>query len=343
MSQNTSFILAKPQLGFGDYGPEDELLHPAMNAEVSSDGATETQYFGFNVPEAGVHGYGYFWHHPNLKTVTGGVHAWQGIKTHHLASELYDIRAYQSDNIITGNIDHYEMPCSYKVEVIEPFEKMRIQYRDEARENALDISYTAVNKPAMLPNRKHFEQLMKTRGSITLRGKTYTVDGYNIRDRSWGEARPEEPVAAPPAVWLTGAFRDDFSFNCMVTDHPKTSPDWEGIYNIPEAAVLKGGWIDLGGEMTRIVKAVKKTQRDPITLAPVSHSLEIHDEKSRSFHLEGTIIASSPSGFWANCKIDVALTRWVCNGPGVSNAIGWGDSQEAQWTDFVYGLHKERS
>ena len=341
MSEDTSFILAAPQMGFGEYGPEDELLHAEMNAEVTADGATETQYFGFNVPEENIHGYGYFWHHPNLGTITGGIQAWQGTKTHHLASEIYDIRAYQSDKMIENNIDHHRMPSSYQIDVIKPFEEMRLQYQDEARNNAVDITYTAVIPPAMLPNRKHFEQTMRTKGSITLRGKTYAVDGYNIRDRSWGEARPEEPVASPPAVWLTGAFGDDFCFNCMVLDHPSLEPEWLGIYEIPEEATLKGGWIYRDGEMTRIVRVVKSTKRNPSTLAPITHEMEIEDENGKVYKLEGRVTATSPTGFWSNCKIEVGLTQWQCSGAGIDNLVGWGDSQEAQWTDFVYAMHNK--
>lgn len=336
MTDSSSFILNNAGLGFGDYGPEDELLHPEMNAEVAADGATETQYFGFNVPEENIYGLGYFWHHPNLGTVTGGVQAWQGTKRHHLASEIYDMRAYQSDEIVKGNIDHHSMPCGYKVDVITPFEKIQVSYEDTSRDNAFDITYTAVTPPAMLPNRKHFEQVMKTQGSVTLRGNTYTIDGYNVRDRTWAEVRPEEPVAFPPAVWLTGVFSDDFAFNCMVTDHPEKSPEWQDIYTIPDAAALKGGWLYRQGQFTRIVRAVKISQRDPLSLAALAHELEIEDENGAVYQLQGTVTASSPNGFWSNCKIDLGLTRWQCSGPGVENAVGWGDTQECQWTDFVY-------
>ena len=339
MTENTSFILAEPQMGFGPYGPEDELLHPQMNAKVDHDGATETQYFGFNVPEENIHGYGYFWHHPKLGTVTGGVQAWRGSKAHHLASEIYDIRAYQKDSYITDNIDHHKMPCSYQVDVIKPFEELRIQYRDDARDNAIDITYTALAPPAMLPDRKHFEQIMKTRGSITLRGKTYAVDGYNVRDRSWGEVRPQEPVAFPPSVWLTGVFGDDLAFNFMGTDHPSTEPDWQSVYQIPDEASLKGGWVYHQGKYSRVVSAVKSTQRDPQSLVPLSHELELTDEKGQVFQLNGTVTSSAPTGFWANGKIEIALTRWTCNGPGINQRTGWGDSQEVQWTDFVYAMH----
>jgi hypothetical protein len=337
MSDDQSFLHHKAAIGFGSFGPEDELLHPAFRQEIAHDALTETQYFGFSVPEERIHGFAYSWFHPNLGTVSGGVSAWQGIKSHHLACELYDHRMFMSDKVATPNIDHYKTDVGYQVDVIEPFRKMRIRYEDTTRSNALDIIYTALTPPAMLPNRKHFEQTMKTTGFIVLRGKRYEVNGYNIRDRSWGESRREEPTLFPPVAWLTGAFGDDWSFNCTVTDHPQRSPDWQGIYQIPDDQVLKGGWIYRQGQHRRIATAIKLTKRDPVSLRPLSHELELVDDAGERLSIVGTIVASSPSGFWPNAYIHIGLVQWECAGKG-----GWGDSQEIQWTDYVHAMQARR-
>jgi len=337
MSDDQSFLHSQTAVGFGEYGPEDELLHPSFRNGIAHAALTETQYFGFSVPEERIHGLAYFWHHPNLGTISGGVSAWQGIKRHHLESELYDHRMFMSDKLITSNIDHYKNDTGYQVDVIEPFKTMRIRYDDPSRKNALDITYTALGPPAMLANRKHFEQPMKTKGFLMLRGRRYEVDGYNVRDRSWGESRLEDPIGFPPLAWLTGVFGEDFSFNCTLTDHPKRSPEWLGIYQVPDEQVLKGGWIYRKGGRTRVVEGIKLTKRDPVTLCPLSHDVELIDQAGQRLHLTGTIVASSPSGYWPNAYIHIALTRWECEG-----RIGWGDSQECQWTDYVHGMQSRR-
>lgn len=333
MTENTSFVLAHLAMGFGDYDADDEQLHPAMNAPVAHYANTETQYFGFSVPEACIHGLGYFWHHPKLGVISGGVTAFQGIKHKHLAAELYDQRMFMSDKPVSDGLLHYRTDVGYEVEVEAPFETMRLRYRDETRDNALDISYTALAPPAMLANRKHFEQPMRTSGSITLRGKTYAVNGYNVRDRSWGEARTEEPMKVPPVVWLTGVFDDDFSFNALLMDDPTRSPEWAGLYDIPAEQALRGGWIRHNGEYTRIVRASQVTRRDPTHLHPLSHELELIDERGERYELQGTVVASCPAGYWPNANIYVGLVRWECRG-----RLGWGDSQECQWTDFVHAM-----
>ncbi|MDB5971511.1 MAG: hypothetical protein JWQ90_3961 [Hydrocarboniphaga sp.] len=337
MSDDQSFLHHQAALGFGPYGPEDELLHPAAKNDIQHDALTETQYFGFSVPEARIHGFSYLWHHPNLGTLSSGVAAWQGIKPHHLAAELYDFRMFMSEQTIAAGIDHYKTDVGYQVDVIEPFKLIRIRYEDASRGNALDISYTALTPPAMLPNRKHFEQTMKTKGFLSLRGKRYEVDGYNVRDRSWGEARREEPTPFPPIAWLTGVFGEDFSFNCTLTDHPRRSPEWLGLYQVPDEQVLKGGWIYRNGEHKRVVEGIKLTRRDPLSLCPLSHELELVDQDGERLRITGTVESSSPSGFWPNVSIHIGLVRWQCE-----NRVGWGDSQECQWTDFVHRMNSRR-
>lgn len=45
----------------------------------------------------------------------------------------------------------------------------------------------------MWPGDEHFEQVMKTRGELELRGKRYAVDGHQVRGGSWGcQPRPEQ-------------------------------------------------------------------------------------------------------------------------------------------------------
>ena len=60
------FFLKKNR-GLSTFKPGDDLLHPDSFADIKDDSATETQYFGFSVPEAGIHALTYMWWHPNLK------------------------------------------------------------------------------------------------------------------------------------------------------------------------------------------------------------------------------------------------------------------------------------
>lgn len=74
---------------------------------------------------------------------------------------------------------------------------------------------------------------LRARGELVLRGKSYEVDSYALRDRSWGQLRTEDQKAAPPMDWMNGVFDDDFCFGCTAFDDEGSDPDWKGILKIP--------------------------------------------------------------------------------------------------------------
>lgn len=333
MSEAQSFILANDAPGMGRYGPEDDSLHPEQNAAVAHHALSETQYFGFNVPEHDIDAFGYFWHHPRLGIVTGGAMVWQGKKGWQTSAELFDVRAFMPDDVVANGLSAYELENSYAVEIIEPLRKMRIRYRDDARGNAFDVGFDAVAPPAMRSSGRHFEQVLRTRGALTLRGKDYEVDGYNIRDRSWAEARPEVPVASPPIAWSTGVFGDDFAFNCACSEDPSGRVSWRHLYPDADLAhALRGGWVLLGGVTQPIVSARSLVTRDPVYLQPMAIDLDVETADGAHYAIRGEVTASLTMSVWPNAVAPICLTRWTCGG-----RVGWGDIQEIQWTDFAWG------
>lgn len=129
--------------------PSNDLLHPEVRKIESGYALTETQYLGFNIPEENIHGLAYIWHHPNLKTVTGGAYAWKGIKEHNFECELFDFVTYMSDDCLKNDLWDYQLENSYHVRSIEPLKKHHITYEDAARGNKFDIHYEAI-MPAMV-------------------------------------------------------------------------------------------------------------------------------------------------------------------------------------------------
>lgn len=320
--------------GFGTCTEADDLLHPLANSKEPGDSLTETQFLGFNIPEENIHGLGYLWHHPNLGVVTGGAWAFQGIKQHILSCELFDIRAYMSDRVLKDDLHDYRFDNGYGVKLVEPLKKLHMTYADAARKNEIDIEFSAVTPPVMFGSGLHFEQGMKTRGQLTLRGKRYEVNGYTIRDRSWGQLRPETAMPLPPMTWMTGVFNENFMFNCSAFDHPDADPEWKGLFDLPAQAVLKGGWISKNGVVTEIKHIVKRTVHDPETLFPDRIEMDITDSAGARFHIRGQIIAGSAWAAWPTFAFPVCLARWECDG-----LVGYGDAQEAQWPEYVRAFH----
>ena len=315
---------------FGKYVIEDERLHPQFKSIVGT-ALTETHLFGFSVPEASIHAMLYIWQHPNLGLVSGGALVFQGIKAHAPAAEISDFRHFMSDACMRETFPNYRLENGYEVAMLEPGKKFRTTYADPLRGSGFDVVHTAVSEAVVWPGDKHFEQVMRTRGDLTLRGKRYVVDGYHVRDRSWGQPRPEDPVDAPPHTWITGVFDDEFAFHLTATDDPLRNPGWKEHYpHFDRAQSVKFGWLLLGGRKTKIKTASKLTIYDRASCMPVRLDIEIVDENDRKHHFKGTLVAATPIHLWQNVRVPIGLARWEYEG-----RVGWGDVQDVQYSDYL--------
>lgn len=329
------FFLAKNE-ALREASLDDDFLHPKQNANVHGDSLTETQYLGISAPEHGIHGMGYLWHHPNLKVVSGGIWVFKGVNTNMLDSEMVDMRMFMSDRVLENDLRRYRLESGYGVEVVKPLEHLHLTYDDAPRGNRADLHYTAVTPPVMFGDGNHFEQTLRVRGELSLRGQTYKVDTYNVRDRSWGKLRSENPMTLPPTSWCTGAFNDDLSFNCNIFDHAFDNQHVDSRLAMPAEQALNGGWVWRNGRFRRIVKALKQARREPGSHVVRELSLAMTDEDGRTLGVRGQLVASSPWNTWPNTKISIGLMRWETD----DGLVGHGDCQDLVWTDY---FHASRS
>jgi hypothetical protein len=335
-AESTAWVTAASGSGFGAVTDTDEYLHGDGPA---GDSLTETWYWGFSVPEARINCYAYCWVHPNLGVVTAGLFIYQGIKRQHLAAELFDMPTFLSADVV-GDGREIAVPNGLRVTVIEPLEHIRMQFADASRQTELDVELRAVAAPIVRANGKHFEQVMRTRGELVLRGERYDVDGFHVRDRSWGELRPESPAPSPPYTWVTGVFDDGaLAFNVGSLDDPRRGPHWLDDYEIPASAAFKDGWITVEGRARRIVEASTLVQRLRGSLRPARIELELRDAEDQRYEITGEVMAGLPWGGWHNITCHLGLVRW-----GLDGRVGWGDSMDVQWNDYVwrYGQSDEQ-
>lgn len=331
MSESDKPFFIAQNRGFASITAADDLLHPQSFADVKADSATETQYLGFSVPEAKIHAIGYLWHHPNLKLVTGGLIVWQGIKRYMVGAELCEVRAFMRDTALANDLYEYRLDNGYGVKIIDPLKRLRMTYEDAARDNAVDLEYEAIAPPVMFGDGKHFEQAMRVRGRLRLRGQDYQVDCFNVRDRSWGKPRPEDLLPLPPLSWMTGVFGKDFAFNCNVLDQADQNPELQNTrFALPADKTLNGGWLLYEGEVARIVKARKRVQREAGSRLPLAIELDVTDERERSVQMRGTLVAAMPWQVWPNLIFPVGLMRWECG-----DRVTHGDCQEGYWNDYL--------
>jgi hypothetical protein len=319
--------------GFGQHKSEDEFFH---GWGPEGDSLTETWYWNFHVPEEAINCFAYCWIHPNLKVATGGLLIFQGLKHHHLECELFDMYDFMSSSVVGDGRD-FTLPNSMRINVVEPLEHIQFSFDDPARETKFDVDLRAVDVPIMRANNQHFEQVMHATGKLRLRGKDYNVDCYPVRDRSWGELRPEVAVHSPPYTWVTGSFGPDFSFNVGSHDDPGLDPDWKDLFETPER-IFKDGWVVVNGEQRRVVSARKITRRDLPLCRPLTHSYEFTDSAGEHYEMTGKLIAQTNWGGWSNMTCHMGLVEWEWNG-----RKGWGESQEVQWNDYVWRINNQQA
>jgi hypothetical protein len=325
---DTQWVTAETGGGFGTVTDQDEFLH---GTGPEGDSLTETWYWGFNVPQARINCYVYCWVHPNLEVVSAGLFIYRGIKRQHLAAELFDLPAFLSAKVI-GDGSDIQLPNGMRMQVLDPLRHIHMTYADPGRDTEVDVHLTAVTAPIVRANSKHFEQVMRTRGDLMLRGERYEVDSFNVRDRSWGELRPETHAASPPYNWVTGVIESgDLAFNVGALDDPDHDPHWLEQYPISADQAFKDGWIWRDRRPLRLAHASKRVERETDSLRPTRIEIDMRDTDGEQLQIVGTPVAGLPWGGWHNVTCHLALVRWE-----LDDQLAWGESMDVQWNDYVW-------
>jgi hypothetical protein len=321
--------LSSPFAGapLGRIVPQDEYLHET--APGGHHSATETSYFGFNIPEHRLDAEIYMWFHPALKTMSASVYIWRGFNASTLECDY--VNHYHYLPFPDAGIADYTIPdIGLRIKVIEPLTSVRIDFADEARGVSFDVRFDAIMPPGGRPNSKHFTQAMKTRGSLDLYGETFTIDGYFSRDHSWGEERRETSHLTPPFSWMVGVIDETFAFHVTATDSPEENPEWTSRYRVESGHNLRWGYVFRDGELFPVTRARKLTLRERDGLTPRLVELEIDDAGGATHAFRGEVMASMPWQTWQNMNVFFCLTRWQSE-----RGVGWGDTQDIQFNDFV--------
>jgi hypothetical protein len=310
--------------------PEDEFLHPVANSLVPGDSVTETQYFGFNIPEKQIDALCYMYHHPHLGVVSAGAWVWRGRKRHNFQSEIFDWVNFENDRCLDGDLHRVEFANGYRTEVIEPLKRHRIGYADPLRGNSFEIEYDAITPPVLMKRGLHFEQGVRAQGQLTLGGERHAVDCIAFRDRSWGAVRPEAHSPLPPIGWLQCVFSEDFAIAVTACDSLDSDPDWKDVLQLPAGDNLIGGWVWDKGQLSPVAKITKSTQREYDTLFPTTVEASVTDAAGRNYRIRGETVAAGHWQTWMNFSAAYCLDRYECNGQ-----VTHGDFQEVQSLDYV--------
>ncbi|MCC7075899.1 MAG: hypothetical protein IT198_02120 [Acidimicrobiia bacterium] len=316
--------------------PEDEYMH---DVEAASH-FNESMYFNVFDPQAGIGGFVRIGNRPN-----------EGYAERTVCVYLPDGRvAFMFGRPeITGNTAFDVEDTRFGVEV--PFEKLTVKYdgrvvllaepldmADPKRafednpwtECAIDLTYKGISPMygGQLVNddgsplgegegfdfaRGHDEQPVAAAGTIRVGDDSWPIEGFGLRDHSWGPRHWQAPWYYR---WLTANFGADFGF-------------------VVSRVVRRDGSQHIGGMF------LTEGRYDHITQAEIDTEWEGDDLYHRRLHIraktsrgewivEGDVKnliplrnrRTTPDGEELTTRISEGLTRWVCDG-----IEGWGLSE----------------
>jgi hypothetical protein len=313
-------IYAGAVIPFSRVTPEDEYLHPvAPDAHFTS---IETNLYGFNIPEKEIQCNIYvLWHHA-LRTMSVHVFVYRGARVlpHQLAADYFNEHLYLP--AVDDNADWRVTmgSCAVHMKIIDPLKEILIEFDDPKRAFALNLTCTAAMPPVGRPGGKHFTQLMKTRGEVKLDGIRHAIDGYYMRDRSWGYLRPEEPERMPPYRWMTGWFGADSGFvvawlDTAMLDGEQFGAGWNRAVAGPDAAGvnkwesggptpslnLRSGWFAVAGRPRPVVRMDVATRFSGSSRLLVEGiELRIEDTEGDVHRVIGETASMIPKMYWQN-------------------------------------------
>lgn len=313
--------------------PADEYMH-----EVEEDSTfNESMYFNVYDPEGGVGGFFRLGNRPN-----------EGYAEMTTCIYLPDGRvAFMFDRPkISGN-EAFDAG-GMRFGVGEPFSRLRVDYEGKViklsdpsvladprkaftdspwDECAVSLDYRAVSpmyggEPERDGGadgfgsgfaRGHYEQHVGARGSIRVGDDEWEIDGYGLRDHSWGPRTWQAPWWYR---WLTANFGDDGGFVVSIIAGR-------------DGSRVEGGMVLEDGEYRNFTSA----QINTVWEGPEQYHRQIHVTAStadRTYEIEGEVLTlvplrnrrKSPDGEEMLTRISEGMTRWHLDG-----ATGYGLSE----------------
>ena len=162
----------------------------------------------------------------------------------------------------------------------------------------MDVAFDAISEPhyAVGGAQGHFEQTGRVTGTIRLGDEQWEVNGYGVRDKSWGPRTWQAPSgtaakAAGPAAVEQGCFLNWFSMNF--------GPDLAlgGACGRTADGTFRGkGWIQRDGETLDLDDVTITTEYDPTN--PLLHDtvqLRATDSKGAPIVVDGTVLSICPT------------------------------------------------
>ena len=151
----------------------------------------------------------------------------------------------------------------------------------------------------------HYEQHCRTAGTITVGDEVLEINGFGLRDKSWG---PRYWQAISWYRWLPMVFTADFAMMLSV------------ISRDAESSPSAGGMVLVGDEYHRVVDCRVEAEFDERGEQTAMRCWAQTSE--REYEITGEVISMiplrnrrpAPTGEWLHTRITEAMTRFECDG-----------------------------
>lgn len=169
----------------------------------------------------------------------------------------------------------------------------------ERREESPDMEFA----------RGHYEQHHRATGSLEIDGRRYAIDGFGLRDHSWG---PRSWQAPAYYRWLTANFGADFGF---MGSHVVRQDGGE----------TRGGFVHRGRDLVLVRGIEIETEWTGAEKFHDRIRATLHCADGKDLHVEGRVLSLIPLRNRRNGKItriSEGMTEWSCEG-----RVGYGLSE----------------
>lgn len=285
---------------------------------------TETAWFGFAVPEAGIAGSIYQIYRTAQGVMATAVYVWAPGR-----DDLRELPYYRTFWHLPIPEDAHpcdnELASGLSVRTQEPMTSYRLTYSD-ADELTLDLTWDAVMEaqPFHVSNGMgHLDQLGRVTGTMTLHGETHRIDCIEMRDRSWTPRRETSRRTRRGYTYGSSADAKDAFF--VATNVPPGGG---------EDAII-GGWSITDGQLTPVTGGLRTVDRDdasrPIAVTVDAETADGPQRWRAEVHSR-LALPTSPYFAW------MSLTSWTRD-DGIE---GWGEDHDswspARWRRLRRGL-----
>ena len=261
--------------------PRDEYFH-----ERNDDPDwNESGWFSFMVPERHMSGMVYCYHRPNMGYSTGGFAAWDPTGDSYDGCVWYDLEQISPLLPATEMFD-FSLPSGLTVACVQPLHEYRLQYKDDGCE--VDFTWRRVCEPFSPPlpasqgqwGRHHYDQIGRMTGRLAVDGETIDVDGWSMRDHSWGPRRVAKDQRGR-FVWAVASENDAFLVWASAAQPFDTDP----VVGVPER--IMAGWYLRDGVVGNIVEGESFVHDRRADGAPLADRLRATDDLGRELVAEG--------------------------------------------------------